>query len=860
MKLLQRWLHRRRIEAEMREEMEFHRDARIADLISRGLSPQEAARTARLEFGSTDNYQEACRSSLGYRPLDELSSDLRFAFRGLRNHPGYSAAAIGILALAIGANTAFFTLYSHYALRPLPIRGVERHYDLSAINSQGRESSGWTSAEASALREAGRAHFEGLYTNGTYQVLLLAPTQRHALVTAVSSNYFPLLGGRAMTGRVFSESEEREPFAVLSDYGRKRLFPEHASPIGQKVRVRATVFTVIGVMAPEFTGTQPSTPDFWVSSHMRAGLSLSDPERQPSYDLAGLLAPGATPESAESALSAAASRFDRILDDRVVRVQVSPHTSYIPESEDFDNAAAVVFAAFVLVLLIACANLANLSLARAAARSHEIAMRVALGASRARLVRQLLTESTFLALLGSIGGLAVSFLTVERIEGELVSFLGGLGISMLPVTVDWRVFLFSVLIAILAGIAVGLLPALEVTTPAITVSTKREHSSFAGRIRPRRMRNALIAGQAAASLVLLLLASILARSSQSLFTLSPGYDVNRIYDLKLDNASPSLFAELVQHHNVASFTALMDVPLHGGEARLDASVQGRALRLPFNIVGPDYFDTFELTLDGRAFTTQETVTNARVAIISRSFARDFFHGASPIGRTLQVQHSEYGDAVPPGTYQVIGVAPDVINDFLFRGRPPQYAYFPGAAGQTQVRNAVVRLRTASAAAVEALRKLCSTGADANGCEPAPLRESVAMQHFPFQIAAAVSGGLGLLALLLTALGLYSVTSYTVVQRRREIGIHMALGASSSQMLRRLLREAVRCIAIGLIGGFPVCLLLSHLAQSKLFAIDTFDPVAYAVVPLLLIAIGALACLIPARRAALVDPMRSLREE
>jgi len=393
----------------MHDEMAFHLESRIATLIARGMMREAAARTARIEFGSTDAHRAECRDVLGYRARDALRADLRFAARGIRNHPGFTATAVAILAVAIGANSAFFTLFSHHVLRPLPIRGVERHFDLKGLDRRQESTFGWTAAEIEALRRASRQQVEGLYTCSTIQMLILEPTQRLGLISFVSGNYFGLVDLNPSTGRVFTEADQAEPVAVLSRSGQLRHFPGEASPIGRKLRVRTTVLTVIGVMPATFTGTESAVPDFWVGSAMssvlREGVVASSESRR---GLHGLLAPGVSLGQAEAALSAAAVRFPRPPEEAVVRVQlVRRFSSIAAADENLQTAAGAVFAVFLLVLAIACANLANLYLSRAASRSHEIATRLSLGASRFRIVRQLLTESTFIALIGAAGGVAL---------------------------------------------------------------------------------------------------------------------------------------------------------------------------------------------------------------------------------------------------------------------------------------------------------------------------------------------------------------------------------------------------------------------------------------------------------------------
>src|SRR6185369_16276239 len=417
--------------------------------------------------------------------------------------------------------------------------------------------------------------------------------------------------------------------------------------------------------------------------------------------------------------------------------------------------AALVFAAFLAVLAIACANLANLCLSRAVSRTHEIATRLSLGASRSRIVRQLLTESILMALFGAAAGTAFGALAVQEAQRRIATFAGGMGISLLPIAPDWRVFVYSAALGVIAGLAFGLLPAIEVTSPSLALSTKREHSLFAGRVRPRRMRNLLIVGQIASSLVLLVAAGILVRHLQGLTTRSPGYDLDRIYDLKLDRPQPALLAALEKQPFVADVTAVGRVLLYGEMYQHPATAGGRQLSLAYNYVDSRFFNTLALPVEGRGFTTLEAATHAKVAVISQATARKLWPNTTPIGQSLTIDHPRVEDAQDAGTWQVIGVVPDIISGWLFRGQDTTAVYFPGAAGQPRIGDAMLRINGNPAPAIAAIRKLCATVGDATGCEPTSLREVSGMQRFPFEGAALVAGALGILALLLTAVELYS---------------------------------------------------------------------------------------------------------
>lgn len=842
---------------EIDEEMAFHREARTADLMRRGMSAEEAARTAQVEFGSTARYREEVRAAWGYRRWDEAMGDLRFAGRGMKKSPGFTLAALAILALAIGTNAVFFTLYLHYVVNPLPIRGAERHVMLRTYAEQGGPGGGFRRSEIEALRATGLV--DGIYTSSALQVLMLKPTQRYVLAGTVSGNYFSLLGGQARVGRGLGEADAGHPVAVLSDSGWKRLFGADPAVMGKQVRVQQTTFTVVGVTAPGFTGAEAVVPDFWVTADQRSALWPREgaaPE-EPRFMCYAVLAKGVSIERAGEAFTAVAKRFARPASERMGMVKVQKQTTLMGNGPDIDLASAFVFTAFLLVLLIACANLANLYLGRAAARTHEIGTRLSLGASRGRIVRQLLTESALTGTLGAGVGLALAVWGVRVSHDFLFSIAADFGIAMVDVSLDWRVAVFSAGLGVVAGILFGLLPALEVTAAGAAVATRREAASFGGRVRPRRMRNVLIGGQVAASLVLLILAGVLIRNVQQLNGRHPGYDLDHLYDLKQLAATPEVLRTMERVPGVVSVAATERVPLAGRFLSAPVTRGKERTTVFFGWVDHRYLPTMGLAVEGRNFTESEALQSARVAVVSAATAKRYWPGGRAVGQTLELDPlRDKREERPAGAYTVIGVVPDVINSWLFAGAEPTMVYVPAAAG-AKANSVLVRLTGDMVTAVEKLREECLPF---GGCVPSSLREMAGWQRFPFRAAAAVAMTLGAIALLLTAVGLYGVASYTVVQRRREIGVHMALGATPAQVMRRMLAEATWCVAGGVAVGLPVCLAVSKVTASSFFKIQTFDVGAYVTVPVLLAAIALLACLVPARRASLVDPMASLREE
>jgi macrolide transport system ATP-binding/permease protein len=834
---------RKRAERDMSAEIEHHIACRAADLEAQGMKPAEALRCARLEFGSTERYKEECRESLGYRPLDELTGDLRYALRVVRKSPGFVATSVVVLALAIAVNTAFFALYENYVLKPLPIRAADRNFDVVAVTQDGRRGNYWARTEIDALRTVATSAFEGLYTEGTFQIRITEPLLSKAFVNAVTANYFSLLGCRPAVGRLLGEEDDNAAVAVLSDSGWRRLFQADPGVLGRTLKIRSKLFTVVGVASPAFIGTEGVVPDFWVHASMKPAMR-ANLEASPAGNLSGVLREGVSAERAVAELSAAAVQFKREAGRTILRLDLDPRRSILQSNTELQAAAAMIFTVFLLVLLIACANLANLHLARAAARTHEIGIRLSLGASRARVIRQLLTESILLAMIGAALGLLFAQAGVNGLQSYLLSAVSFTGIQVVPIEISWRVFLYTAAVGILAGLAFGLLPSLEATA-----SSKKEEPAFGGRIRPKRMRDLLVTGQVAASLILLILAAVLVRNTQRLYAADPGFDLDTVFDSGFQNPTRAILDQLLQDPAVASASAVAQVPLYGARGRSPFLVDGRTELLGSNAVDENYFATFGLALvQGRGFTRSEAERRIDVAVISEATARKLWPGEGiAIGRALRIADS-------PRTLEVIGVVPDVISGFFFQGPDSSMVYTPVSAGSPDAVALVVRSRGGFTSTDAALRRI------SREMDPIPLRKVASMQRFPFEAAGVIAGALGFLALLLTCIGLYGVVSFVVAQRTREIGIQMALGADSLRIVLDIVLGSSKQVLAGIAIALPVCLMLSRLASSSQLQIRTFEWSAYLLAPALLWAIATLSCLLPARKAAAVDPMVSLRRD
>lgn len=851
-----RFWRRRRQEEEMAEELGHHVEARAADLRRQGLSEAEAWRRARLEFGSAERYKEECRASLGYRVWDEWRADLRYALRGMRRQPAFTLAAVLILGLATGVNTAFFTLFNTYALKPLAIRGAERHFDLSPLGDKNDEVAGWTRAEWAALQAGTSSVVEGLYASSTYAVQTVTPHSRAATVTTFSPNYFSLLGARVWRGRFPGAGEEERPFVVLSHMGWQKLFNGSEQALGAAIRIRTTTYTVVGVASPLFTGTEAAVPDLWAPQSFAEAIREfpGGPGVERRVSLSGMVRPGVAFSQVAEALSVTARRFDRAAAERVGRVDVQPRGTMMAQDDDMTPVSMVLFVIFLAVLLIACANLANLHLARASSRTAEIAMRLSLGASRGRIVRQLLTESLVLALAGSALGLALASLGLDSLQRYLWSSVASLGITVLPASIDWRVFLFAAALAVVAALAFGLMPSIEATAAA----SRRGNLAALTRVRPRRWRGALIAAQVAVSLMLLLFAGILVRNLQQ--SVDVGFRSDRVFYFGDGRPTRAALDRVRREPWVAAAAATGSIPLMDSGARAWVTVDGQAREARYRYVDEAFFDVLGVgVLHGRMHTRQEALVRAKVAVISAGTVRRLWPGVEPaavLGRTFSIAREE--DARVKGEYQVIGVTPDLTTGFVFTGHDKTAIYLAAAAGDAAVDSLMLRFHGTIAQARAGMLSLCLS--DGLACEPMSLGEVEGLQMFPFRAAATIASALGLMALALTAVGLHGVVRYLVVQREREIGVRMALGAAPGRIVGWIVAESSRSVVVGLVLGLAGSLALSKLASSVILEMRMFDLVAYLAVPLLLALTAVGACAVPAWRASRVDAMKALRQE
>lgn len=886
---------RQRRDEELDSEIRHHLDEATRDRIERGESPDDACANALREFGNVGLVKESTREIWGWTRAEQIERDLRFGLRLLFKQPGFTLIAVATLALGVGVNTALFTGFN-LLLRPRPIKDPET---VIKLERRGGQSASFSYSEYMALRERARSLFALL---PTYSDLFLLGEMEKGVApeviegTFVSENYLSELGGRMDLGRFFSAEENRvagrDAVIVLSHRFWQRRFACNPGIVGHSVSLNGQPFTVIGVTNPTFVGLAREMPDIWLPLMIRSMMLSANTEdfngAQPDWfgspevhwlQLHARLQPGRTPAEAQAELAMLFSQLLQLTknSEAKVTIELTPYSGQELRRESFRNTLALVLGASGLVLLIACSNLANMMLARTAARQKEIGVRLALGASRLRVLRQLLTESLLLASLGGIGGMLLAWWSCEMflplVFARWVDF-ARLGVSLAP---DWRVLTFACMLTLLSGLAFGLVPALRATNSNLIAVIKDDSAAFGGRLTRSWLRNGLVVAQVALCLMLLIPAGLLLRGLSKALASDPGYAVKNLlfieYSLEhsgYDEARAELFHQRLQERlralpGVARVSRLLNNAKSAAivlPAERGASEQ-RFEPAPYRRVTADYLATIGIPLVlGRDFTAEEARSRAPVVIVSETTARRLWPSENPLGKTLRAERRlRNGDLmIEVPTAQVIGVARDAQTQKVGE-IPPLYFYAPSAEkhpeGSFLIRTTVDPARMKEPVSKEALA----------------LEPVLRLYTYTMEEAIAASGavsetrnvseltmGLGALALVLAALGIYGVLAFAVAQRTREIGIRMALGARAGNVQLLVVKQAMKLVMLGLALGLPCAVAVAHILRSMLLGLSEIDPIAYSGVALLLLAVALIASWAPARRAAQVDPMIALRQE
>ena len=904
------------------QEMESHLAMLTEDNRRRGLTPEEAKRAAHLELGGLEQLRVAHREVRGLPILDGFLQDIHYALRALRRNPGFTAIAALTLATGIGVNTAVFTAYNGVALRPIQAPDPDR---LAQITRSTRDQ--FFSYPDYVYYRDNSQTFSGLIAVGLGYGLsiggigtpapaaqatipdaagfrlprTLAGSAEQTMAVGVSGNYFQTLGVGAALGRTFLPEEDRagaQPVALVSYNFWERRFARDPGLVGRTLTVNGAAVTVIGITPRDFSGTLPGIPDIWLPLSLQSRLvsktGLLQDRNSVCCRVYGRLRTGFARGQAEAEMNSLAARLQAAFPEadsrpssqtgRVVLTEATPNG---PIDGGATTLAMVILAAVSLVLLIACANVASLLLARSAARQREIATRLAIGASRGRLVRQLLTENAVLSLLAGGMGIVFSSWSLHFLMAQIVASLPSYFAIPLPLAPDSRVLAYTLFLSIAATIACGLAPALEASRPNLTSALRDEGAAFGGHLRKSRLRDLMVGTQVAVCLVLLIAAGLLARTSQRALAVDLGFNYRNIVFLDVGfprTEAPGKVAairsQLVQRleglPEIQSVAVASRLPLAGGLRTIAVALTAGALNergTPssyFNMVTPSYFDTLEIPIvRGRNFTALESRDgfnfDGSPVIVSEATARRFWPGEDPVGKRIAFGPGRKtwrfaGEESPHSASSVvIGVAKDVRSADLAHV-DNNCLYFPTTGARSGA--ILMRARGDEGRALAAVqREFQATHSDLEA-EVGDSRTAFTNQPaFVISRVGAIGAAIiGILGLLMASVGIYGTVGFAVVQRTQEIGIRMALGAERGDVLGLVLSETMRPVAIGLAAGFAGSAIVSRLMASFLFGLSSLDPVAFLGASGFLGVVALLAGYAPARRATKVDPMIALRYE
>jgi predicted permease len=897
------------MDLDLDKEIQFHIESQVADKVRSGISEIEARRLTRLEFGGTEQIKEDCRRSRGTMWLESLSQDVRYGLRKLRKSPGFAFIAILSLTLGIGANTAIFTLLNAVLLRPLPVQRPSELVLFGNGQAQGSTISipdGNTKLFSYAffrdLRQKNTS-FSGIAAVDSNQFATKASIGGAAYQTAhvdlVSGSYFSVLGVPAFLGRTIDESddsvEDAGPVAVASYSWFQRQFNGDPSALGKTIRIQSHDYTLVGVARPGFYGyTVGQSTDLWIPLSMekafsRPGWNGLGANFFQSLYLIGRLKPGVTAIQASTETNLLFNQIIRSylgpqpsqkhLDDLAhASVQLTPGgrgVSYLRYA--FSVPLEILMAIVALVLLIACANIANMLLARGVARTHEVAMRMALGASRRRIVFQLFTESVLLAILGAVAGTAVAWKASAVLLKMATPGPDPVPLSLTP---DLTVLGFTLGIAVATALLFGMLPAFRATGVEFTPALKDGRGSSSATTRGALARS-LIVGQVALSVVLLVVAGLFVRSLIHLSDVDMGFDKHNVLDFSLDSSTANLphgtADEIrsvrlqeqiedrvqsipgVQTDGFAFFTfnqgGWTDLVLFQGIPR----TQENGHDVFFNITGKGFFSTMGIQLvEGRLFNAQDTQTSNKVAVINETMARRFFPKGSAIGHRFGI--GEIPDH--PGEKEVIGVVKDAKYTSLTEGTQ-MAAYFPCTQNPGFFGNFVVRYAPA-ANRQEIISRTRHAIAEINSNilvnNITSLEEQVDGSIATQSLIGRLSTFFGIVAVFLASIGINGLLSYSVARRTSEFGVRLALGARSHTLFWMILRESILLLALGLAIGVPIALSSTRILKSQLYELSPIDPTAISVAIAAVSVMTIAAAWLPARRATKIDPMRALRTE
>jgi predicted permease len=884
---------RAQADQELNDELRDHLEQQTQQYVAQGMTQEEAHRRARLEFGGTEQTKENCRDARRVNWIQDFGQDLRFGLRMLRKSPGFTAVAVLTLALGIGANTAIFQLLDSVRLRSMPVPNPQELVEvrLATGNDGMGINAGDNPQMTNPLWEELRSHqavFSGIFAWGA-DVFSLGngANARNVHGLWVSGGFFPVVGIAAMRGRLLDYQDDQHgcgaSVAVIS-YGLwQSEFGGLDSAIGSSMTVQDHSFQIIGVTPPGFWGLE-------VGKSFDVALPICSLETVQSVNASfhrrdvwwltvmGRLKPGWTLDRASAYLGGISrglmeateptgyqsSTLEKYLSFRMAAYAAGKGMS--PLRQTFDTSLWLLLCITGLVLLIACANLANLMLARANTRQREMATRLALGASRGRLIQQLLSESVLLVLFGALLGVALARWLAQSIV-RLLSTEGN--VVQLDLSLDWRVLIFSATAAVLTCVLFGLVPAFQSSQADPGVAMKMAGRGVTmGRDRFSFQR-LLLLSQVAISLVLMTSAFLFVRSFRNLMTFNPGFreqgillvqsDFRKLLPRPLKPLQLDLLNQIRDVPQVESAAMSTHVPLDGSSWTLGFNLEDVRSSSKFTWVSTQYFGTMQIPLlAGRDFTERDIESSPRVALVNQTFVRDYCRGTNPIGKTItSVVEPNY----PAATYQIVGVVRDTKYADLREPVPPEVF---GAAQQYPSEGPwgpiFIRSSAPMSIVIAAVREKLARTYPVMKTEFQVFQTQIRDRLVIERLMAALSGFFGVLAGALAIMGLYGVMSYVVIQRRNEIGIRVALGAKRSQIISMVMLEAGALLLIGALIGASISLAAGRGAKSLLFGLSSSDPLTLALAIVLLLVCGAVASFLPAYRASNTDAMVALRYE
>jgi putative ABC transport system permease protein len=872
-------LRRGRADRDLDAEVRAHLDLLTEEKLQQGLPPHEARRAARLELGGLEQVKEEVRDTRAGAWLEQLIQDVRYAARQLRRNPGFTAVAVLTLALGIGANTAIFSVVNATLLQPLPIRHASRlvviwvnnrEHGWSRIGPTGQDYLDWK-------EQSGSFYDMFLFEHGTGTVTGQGQPEQVAGLR-VTTNFGDFFGIKPLLGRTFHRDEAggRHNFAILGYGYWQRRFGSDPSVVGRGMTLNGELYTIIGVLPTEFAALFPA--DVVVPFD-------TDWVKRVDTDLGvfGRLKPGVTPKQATGEMSVIAERIAIARPSRkgfgVVLVPLED-----VRVEYLRPALLVLLGAVGLVLLISCANVANLMLARSIVRQREVAIRLALGAGHLRLIRQFLAESTLLSLFGGAAGSLLALWSTDLLAIFVPSRIpvpNAADQVMLPrIHMSGAALAFTIIISLLTGIILGLIPALQSLRCNVNESLKEGGRGFLAGLRGHRTRSTLVIVESALAFVLVIGAGLMIKSFWRLLEANPGFHPDHLLTLRIKlpaDAKDSAYREPRQQ--AATFQRFLTsveavpgiqsaafaeiVPLSQDDMDMGYFVvkedpplpPGEHLAADFRDITPHYFATMGIPLiEGRTFTEQDNLDRPRVVVIDQTLARRFFPNQDPVGQHLQIP-----DATRPAR-EIVGVVGGV-HDTGFDQQPRPTIYFPSLQSPDQTMSLVVRITLPPSVILPAIKNaIWSVDRNQPVFEVRSMDEIISGIVSAQRLAFLLLGVFAFLALALAAIGIYGVTSYVVGERTHEIGVRIALGAQPSDVLRLVLGHGATLAGIGTIVGLVAALALTPLLSSLLFGVSATDASTFVGVAALLFIVALAACYLPARRATRVDPMTALRNE